>query len=159
MNAHVPVRDARNRGLCGVSRKAALVMLSDLGPAIQRVGRSPVCLRGEHGSKRDLPDYGMGPLVSGMSVYFGLSGHSWKVQLLETASGKQGVLFCEPGDQVRHLLISTNTDPARFFGAGTQLGLLGTVRSTFTEGWIPQEMKKAGKPHTFPGSCEHVWDE
>ncbi|NQV89051.1 MAG: hypothetical protein HQ488_01895 [Parcubacteria group bacterium] len=154
---HVPVRDARDRQRLGVSRKAALVTLSDLGPVIQRVGQSPVTLRGEHGAKRELKDFEMGPLISGMRVSFGLSDHFWMVDVLETASGKVGVLLCEPGGQVRHLLISTNDHPARFLDSDTELTPLGTVRPTFTEGWIPQKMSKAGKPHGFPTACEHVW--
>ena len=155
--AHVPVRDKEDIEKLGISRKAALVTFAEIGPAIERIGKSPMRVAMEHGSPRDLEVNERVPLISGMTINFGLKGHVWTVQILETTSGKTGVLFSEPGDRVRHLLVADNVAPARFLGSDAQLDDLGGVRNSFLDDWVPVLMKEAGKSHSFPTECSHVW--
>jgi hypothetical protein len=157
--AHVPIRNREDVEKAGISRLAVRVILGENGPCIQRMGRSPVKIVKPHGSSRDLnPDEEV-PLISGMSIGFGLKDHFWRVRLIEKASYKTGVLFSEPGGRVHHLLVADYVVPARFIRTDARLFDLGTVRRSFDEGWAPVLLEEAGESHDFPAECDHLWLE
>ncbi len=155
IQAHVPIRHRGNIQSSRISRKAVVVTLTDTGPIIQRVGASKVIIAMD-GTARELSSHEQTPLISGMDISFGLKDHVWNAQVLETASGKIGVLFSEPGDKVRHLLIKDNVEPADLLRSD-ELIPLGVVRRTFTDPWIPTQMEEENEHYSFPAQCDHVW--
>ena len=157
LQSHVPVRHREELDKLGISRKAAQVSLSQSGPTIQRIGQSRLVITTKQGVRKELGMFESAPLISGMTIDFGLRRHSWEVRICETSAGQIAVLLIEPDAIVRHLLITDDIDPTTYLDPRENLVHLGVVRPNFKDGWIPTDMEDAGELHSFPIDCRHVW--